>query len=501
MVVSQFGRSLRADYDTMNDLVPTPQNVSSVMQNGRRMPAPAPAPSLGGMMAPSSAAQAPMAGGGGGDFESKVARNESFLSDPSVQDSLINFAVSVMSPGLTTEEQQNQQKIDLANRQFGVETSLAQQKLALDKEELKIKQQEVLQKGGRKYSRLVDGDSPLGIELGLAKGTRARVEFTEDALGNKVGASVQDNPSEGKDGQPTQISKLNAEADAAEKAGNPRLAQQLRQAAEREASGVSFQGTLDPGTRLVPGEAGGRSVVETIPGSKKAVEEAAANETKGSKRMQEINTNLNLGKAIDRSLNQITQSNYPNWTLTGFGSYLENLRGTGANDLANNLNTVKSNLGFMKLQDIRDGSKTGGALGPVSDFENRLMQATVASVENSQSAEQLVQNLRYIKSIFTDVELQGKLSEIGRRLDPTSETFDPNFNEAQAVKEASDYLEGLSSVNAAAEIDARSDLAKKGEQIMPDPDMSSNMKSVWHNLKPDKQKRLLELHRQQKETK
>jgi len=502
MVVSRFGQSLRKDYDPINppldQMVPQPQNVPAVMG---KTSVPTSAPSgLGDLMAPASnpngGAPAPMAGGEGGgapDFEAKVKRNESFLGNPDIQNALLDFAIGIMAPGMTTEERQNQQKIDLANQQFGIETGQKQQQLEINKQELELKKKELIAKGGRKYSKLVTGESPMGMELGIQKGTRARVEIMEDAQGNFISASVQDNPDPDKGANtPTQISKFNAEADAAEKAGNPRLAQQLRQAATREATGISYQGALEPGTRLVPG-ADGTPVVETIPGSKLDTEQKAAEEGKKVKRTKEIQTNLNVSRAVNMSLAKINDAVMPDMTLTGFGSYLEFVRGTGANDLANSLNTVKANLGFMKLQDLRDASKTGGAVGNVSDFENRLMQSTTASVENSQTAKQLVQNLRYIKAIFTDVQGDGKLSQIGNKLDPTHPDFDPNYNEAMALQEASDYLGGLAQGGAAAVLDANTDHTDTAPPIMAPEDASPALKSSWHGLSPDEQKEAIQL--------
>lgn len=477
-----FGSGGKLDSE---NLIPTPQNVSTVMQQGRHVPAPVQPKALGDVMAPS----APMAGGDAPDFEAKVKRNESFLMDPSVQSSLIDFAVQVLSPGMSTKEQQEQQKIDLASRQFGVETELAQQRIGIDYEELKLKRQELQLKGGKKYSKLVTGESPMGMELGLAKGQRARVEFQEDNEGNIVSASVQDNPQAGEGDKPTQISKLNQEADAAEAAGNMPLARQLRMAADTEATGASWQGTTEPGTQIVSGP-GGQRMVQTLPGSKKAVEEEAAATVSKTKRTQELKDSLSLVRALDRSLAQIAKTTMPNLTLTGFGSYLEYIRGTPANDLARNLDTIKSTLGFTKLQDIRDASASGGALGPVSDFENRLMQATTTSVENSQSAIQIVENMKYLKAMFTDVALQGRLSEIGHRVDSGE------INEAQGVQEAGAYLDTLISGVSAAQSDATKDLNDTPPPIMPPPNVSDATKEVWHSMTPKEQERLVEIYKE-----
>lgn len=79
---------------------------------------------------------------------------------------------------------------------------------------------------------------------------------------------------------------------------------------------------------------------------------------------------------------------------TGFtGSALASIAGTPAHDLSNKLNTIKANIGFDRLQEMRDNSVTGGALGQVSEMENRLLQSVWGSLEQSQSKEQFVDNL------------------------------------------------------------------------------------------------------------
>jgi hypothetical protein len=87
--------------------------------------------------------------------------------------------------------------------------------------------------------------------------------------------------------------------------------------------------------------------------------------------------------------------------VSGFqGQLLQNIGGTRANNLRTDLNTIKANIGFDKLQEMRETSPTGGALGPVSDFENNLLQSTIASLEQTQSREQLIGNIRTVEKVY-----------------------------------------------------------------------------------------------------
>lgn len=102
-----------------------------------------------------------------------------------------------------------------------------------------------------------------------------------------------------------------------------------------------------------------------------------------------------VGSTIDHAL-QIAQT-VPS---TGPFSLLNAIPGTPQYDLAQTLQTIKANIGFDQLQQMRENSPTGGALGQVSDIENRLLQATLGSLEQAQSLPQFVQNLQQLKQIL-----------------------------------------------------------------------------------------------------
>lgn len=91
-------------------------------------------------------------------------------------------------------------------------------------------------------------------------------------------------------------------------------------------------------------------------------------------------------------------------TTTGLGAYLANVKGTPAYNLAAQLDTIKANVGFAALQAMRAASPTGGALGQVSEQENRLLQSTLASLDQGQSPEQLKENLAKVKLHFQNLK-------------------------------------------------------------------------------------------------
>lgn len=90
----------------------------------------------------------------------------------------------------------------------------------------------------------------------------------------------------------------------------------------------------------------------------------------------------------------------------GVGSLVANIPATTARDLRETLNSIKANIGFDKLQQMRRDSPTGGALGQVSDLENKLLQAVQGSLDQGQSVEQLQGNLNTIQNMLHQIQQQ-----------------------------------------------------------------------------------------------
>jgi hypothetical protein len=82
------------------------------------------------------------------------------------------------------------------------------------------------------------------------------------------------------------------------------------------------------------------------------------------------------------------------------GAVMRNFQGSEANDLSANYSTLKANLAFDRLQQMRDASKTGGALGGVSEGEEKLLGSSVASLDHSQSRKQQIQALDTIEKHY-----------------------------------------------------------------------------------------------------
>lgn len=86
-----------------------------------------------------------------------------------------------------------------------------------------------------------------------------------------------------------------------------------------------------------------------------------------------------------------------NWTA-GAGSLLDSIPATQARDLKARMETVRANIGFDKLNEMRQTSPTGGALGQVTERELNFLQSVRGSLDTGQSPDQLRQTLQEIKA-------------------------------------------------------------------------------------------------------
>lgn len=102
--------------------------------------------------------------------------------------------------------------------------------------------------------------------------------------------------------------------------------------------------------------------------------------------------------SIDTALNLVDK--HGNLVAGFFGDKLKDIAGTPAADLRNNIETIVSSIGFDRLQKMRDDSPTGGALGQVSERELSQLNASLGSLQQSQSVEQLVYNLKRVKAHY-----------------------------------------------------------------------------------------------------
>lgn len=134
---------------------------------------------------------------------------------------------------------------------------------------------------------------------------------------------------------------------------------------------------------------------------------------------------------IDRALGSVGP------LTSGVGAQITDaIGGTPAHDLNALLDSIRANVGFEQLQRLREASPTGGALGPVSDAENRLLQSVLGSLSNTQGSGQLRFNLNRLRNIYLDI-IHGPGNGPQRaNLGASAETASPNAPAASSVGSA-----------------------------------------------------------------
>lgn len=102
---------------------------------------------------------------------------------------------------------------------------------------------------------------------------------------------------------------------------------------------------------------------------------------------------------------------------TGYwGSWLRDRPGTAAYDLQRKIDKIDANNAFSELQQMRENSPTGGALGGIAVEELKMLKSTVASLDPNMSQEEFLAQLQTARDHYADL--------IGR-IDPTNEYAAP----------------------------------------------------------------------------
>jgi len=158
---------------------------------------------------------------------------------------------------------------------------------------------------------------------------------------------------------------------------------------------TSKQMTPPPGYRFLPNGA-----LEAIPGGPAAMsiqekqterdEDIARKESASSSQMSGASKVL---RNIDEALDTI------GWRSTGWGGALfQKLPNSEARSLKNLLDPIQANIGFDRLTQMRNESKTGGALGQVSERELKLLTSTIAPLDPLDK--DFKNNLQFVKEHY-----------------------------------------------------------------------------------------------------
>lgn len=116
----------------------------------------------------------------------------------------------------------------------------------------------------------------------------------------------------------------------------------------------------------------------------------------------QLNAKLRLDEALanlDEMIKETTDiSSHPSlgWA-TGMTSFSSKVPGTGSRNVSARINTLKAKTAFATLASMREASKTGGALGQISDKEEDLLRDAVSALDQGQSTEAFKGSLDRLK--------------------------------------------------------------------------------------------------------
>lgn len=163
-------------------------------------------------------------------------------------------------------------------------------------------------------------------------------------------------------------------------------------------------GTIPPSMALVPDPSNPTGFrMETIPGSPEALAQAQAAEAAAIGGQNASATANIVREDLGRIRELVDNSTWFN-PAVGFGADVaQAIAGSNASNVAALSKTVLANIGFDRLQQMRDASPTGGALGAISDRELGTLQSVMGNLEQSQSVDQFMYNLDRLGTIYDEI--------------------------------------------------------------------------------------------------
>ncbi len=183
---------------------------------------------------------------------------------------------------------------------------------------------------------------------------------------------------------------------------------------EDKFAGDTFEGKIPEGYRRIVAKDGSVSM-EVVPGSPaEATLKADKAATAFKKQYQITNASLvleNIDDVFDLYNNRTTTTKIGPMDIgvdsifsTAAKAYaLTGVSQTPRANMDEAIAPIIANLGFDKLQAMRDASPTGGALGQVSNIELAALQKSLASLSLNQDAEQFEANLKKVQKHYRNM--------------------------------------------------------------------------------------------------
>jgi hypothetical protein len=169
---------------------------------------------------------------------------------------------------------------------------------------------------------------------------------------------------------------------------------------EARKAGATSRAQAEVRGSLPPPPAGYRynsdfTAIEPITGSPQARSET-------ERRSSQVAAANVVTRDIDRVLERLDTAVLP---VTGFGAttMAALVGGSPAADVKRLRDSLEANIAFNKLNELRQQSPTGGALGNVTDKDMELLKAVVGSLSQDQSPRQFRENLINVRNEFMRV--------------------------------------------------------------------------------------------------
>jgi len=160
-------------------------------------------------------------------------------------------------------------------------------------------------------------------------------------------------------------------------------------------------GTIPQGYELFTDPETGARSLRPIAGGPAEAEQVSQEESAAKREEQASRAASVVLEDIDRLQGMLQSSGLP---ITGaIGGLIRNVPGTKAYDASALVQTIAGNIGFDRLQQMREASPTGGALGAVSERELSTLQSVLGSLDQAQSQTQFERNLQRLEDIYVGI--------------------------------------------------------------------------------------------------
>ena len=224
-----------------------------------------------------------------------------------------------------------------------------------------------------------------------------------------------------------------------------------QQFAQRPIETAGGTGSYDPGAGTVGGVIPGTEApaMRQREAADKAAVEAAQTEAQ-IRTKREVEKELGETENILASQSKIAEidnlisnidkaGDFANWWSTGlFGQMTGGIAGTPAYNLRAQIKPVQAALAFGRLQQMRDESKTGGALGQVSNIELGLLMSAIDALDPNLPDDLLVQNFQNVRRHYENV----RRLTVARQLVNSGMPFAETPQDAAQLSAGTQFVDG-----------------------------------------------------------